>query len=113
MADPKNQTTNADLLSVDDYAATTGVLREKLADAQTPGYQAEFDPEEAERVGAFQEDALSEEDAAASNTDLLDLFGEEIPQPAFLGDEGLSNEIPPFITCTNAREMFGMTKGGV
>jgi hypothetical protein len=28
-------------------------LREKLADAEVPGYQAEFDPDEAERAGAF------------------------------------------------------------
>jgi hypothetical protein len=32
----------------------------------TPGYQAEFDPEEAERAGAFVEDALSEQDATES-----------------------------------------------
>ncbi len=38
-------------------------LLEKLADMETPGYVVEFDPEEAEIVGAFVEDALSEEDA--------------------------------------------------
>jgi len=38
-------------------------LREKLADMETPGYVVECDPEEAELVGAFIEDALSEEDA--------------------------------------------------
>ena len=38
-------------------------LLEKLADMETPGYVVEFDPEEAELVGAFVEDALSEEDA--------------------------------------------------
>lgn len=47
-------------------------LLEKLADASTPGYQVEFDPEEAERAGAFIEDALSEEDAMESSADLLD-----------------------------------------
>ena len=47
-------------------------LLEKLADASTPGYQVEFDPEEAERAGAFIEDALSEEDAMESSVDLLD-----------------------------------------
>ena len=57
MTDPKNQTnqtntTDAALPPVDDYATATEALREKLADAQTPGYQAEFDPEEAERAGA-------------------------------------------------------------
>ena len=46
-------------------------IREKLADAQTPGYQAEFDPPEAELAGAFPEDALTEEEALASTHDYL------------------------------------------
>jgi hypothetical protein len=33
---------------IDGDAAAAGALREKLTDAATPGYQAEFDPEEAE-----------------------------------------------------------------
>ena len=45
-------------------------VAEKLRDAATPGYQVEFDPDEADRVGAFVEDALTEEDAAESMTDL-------------------------------------------
>ncbi len=49
----------------------TEVLGEKLADAQTPGFQAEFDPEEAEQIGAFQEDALTEQDALDSDMDLF------------------------------------------
>lgn len=56
----------------DDQANATEALREKLADAMVPGYQAEFDPDEAEAVGAFVEDALSEEDAAESDADLVD-----------------------------------------
>lgn len=47
-------------------------IREKLIDAMTPGYQAEFDPIEAERAGAFEEDALSEADALESQVDLAD-----------------------------------------
>lgn len=43
---------------------------EKLADAMIPGYQAEFDPEEAEAAGAFFEDALSEEEALESAADI-------------------------------------------
>jgi hypothetical protein len=50
----------------------SAVINEKLNDALTPGYQSEFDPEEAEEAGAFSEDALSEEDAIESNIDLLD-----------------------------------------
>ena len=37
-----------------------------------PGYQAEFDPDEAEQAGAFVEDALSEQDAAESDVDLVE-----------------------------------------
>jgi hypothetical protein len=46
-------------------------LREKLADMETPSFEVEFDPEEAEFVGAFAEDALSEQDALASTPDSL------------------------------------------
>ena len=55
---------------IDAPAAGATALREKLADALTPGYQAELDPEEAERAGAFHESALTEEDAAESTDDL-------------------------------------------
>ncbi len=44
-------------------------LLEKLADALIPGFHAEFDPDEAEQVGAFQEDALTEQDALDSVVD--------------------------------------------
>ena len=48
-------------------------FNEKLADAETtPGYAAEFDPEEADRAGAFEEDALSEADALESSVDWTD-----------------------------------------
>ena len=59
-------------LPIDDERNAADALREKLIDAQTPGYQAEFDPEEAERAGAFVEDALTEDEAAASHIDLID-----------------------------------------
>ncbi len=45
-------------------------ITEKLTDALTPGYQAEFDPEEADRAGAFKEEALEELDALESCEDL-------------------------------------------
>ena len=61
-----------ELPAIDDNAAAAGALREKLTDAATPGYQAEFDPEEAERAGAFVEDALSEQDATESAADAAD-----------------------------------------
>jgi hypothetical protein len=48
-------------------------LQDKLSDALVPGFQAEFDPYEADKVGAFVEDALSEQDALESGVDLLNL----------------------------------------
>lgn len=47
-------------------------LRQKLVDAMTPGFVVEFDPGEAERAGAFVEDALNEEEAADSMMDLIE-----------------------------------------
>jgi hypothetical protein len=64
------ETARQEVPAIDDTVAATAALREKLGDALTPGYQAEFDPEEAVRVGAFSEDALSEADAAGSSDDL-------------------------------------------
>jgi hypothetical protein len=45
------------------------VITDKLLDAEIPGFQAEFDPLEAERLGAFKEDALSEQDTLDSAID--------------------------------------------
>ena len=59
--DASNDTANAD-----------AALNDKLSDAMTPGFEAEFDPEEAERAGAFDEDALSEADALDSCIDADD-----------------------------------------
>ena len=47
----------------------TEIIQEKLLDAEIPGFQAEFDPLEAERLGAFKEDALTEQDALDSTID--------------------------------------------
>jgi len=48
------------------------VLREKTLDADIPGFMVECSPEEAEALGAFEEDALSEVDALESACDLED-----------------------------------------
>jgi hypothetical protein len=61
----------SDINPLDEGVSQDAALREKLADALIPGFQAEFDPDEAERVGAFQEDALSEQDALDSAVDSL------------------------------------------
>ena len=55
----------------------TEIIQEKLLDAEIPVFQAEFDPLEAERLGAFKEDALSEEDALDSAIDQTVEVGDE------------------------------------
>ena len=45
------------------------VIDQKLLDAETPGYEVSFDPDEAEKI-AFHENALSDEDARESVEDL-------------------------------------------
>jgi hypothetical protein len=59
---------------------TNDTVSEKLNDALTPSYQAEFDPQEAESAGAFFEDALSEDDALASTHDFAH-FAPQSPPP--------------------------------
>ncbi len=67
--DPQNQTGKHD---VSDGTEIDDAVVEKLNDAMTPGFEAEFDPDEAERAGAFSEDALSEADALESSIDTDD-----------------------------------------
>lgn len=64
--------TGNDAIQHNEDVVSFAVLREKLIDALIPGFQVEFDPEEAEQAGAFVEDALNEQDAAESDVDLLD-----------------------------------------
>jgi aspartyl-tRNA synthetase len=45
------------------------VVREKFVDMDTPGFMAEFTPDEADEAGFFVEDALSQEDALAAAMD--------------------------------------------
>ncbi|MCW5608875.1 MAG: hypothetical protein KIT26_12625 [Nitrosomonas sp.] len=67
-------TTNSDIAdtaetSLNGREVQRQVMAQKLFDAQTPGFQAEFDPDEAELLGAFKEDALSEVEALDSSID--------------------------------------------
>ena len=55
----------------------TETIQEKLLDAEIPGFQAEFDPLEAERLGAFKEDALTEQDALDSTIDYVEEVDDE------------------------------------
>lgn len=45
------------------------VVGVKLLDAMVPGSVVDFDPDEADRLGAFNEDALNEADALESCID--------------------------------------------
>lgn len=71
-----NTTTNTDAddlaapITFDAKADKAAAIREKFIDVLTPGFQAEFAPDEADQAGAFVEDALSEDEAAASGIDL-------------------------------------------
>ena len=49
--------------------ATEEAFMRKLSDSEIPGMGIEFDPEEAERAGAIEEDAVSAEDAIDSAFD--------------------------------------------
>jgi hypothetical protein len=54
-----------------DQANPAEVLQEKLADAEIPGAQIDFDPDEAEKVGAFVEDTLSEQDIVEASIQVV------------------------------------------
>ena len=75
MNNPADDETNPEMIpaipdpGLNDREMRRQVIALKLFDAQTPGFQAEFDPDEAELLGAFREDALSETDALDSSID--------------------------------------------
>lgn len=52
----------------------TETIVRKLIDAETPGYWSEFTDEEAALAGAFDEDAISEEDAYKASFDNPDAW---------------------------------------
>ncbi len=55
-------------------ADQTETIVRKLIDAETPGYWSEFTVEEAALAGAFDEDAISEEDAYKASFDNPDAW---------------------------------------
>lgn len=75
MNNPADDETNPEMIpaipdtGLNDREIRRQVIALKLFDAQTPGFQAEFDPDEAELLGAFSEEALSETDALDSSID--------------------------------------------
>ena len=53
----------------DEETAAREVLDAKCAELDVPGHEVGFDPDEAEKCGAFREDALGEEDAIEAALD--------------------------------------------
>jgi hypothetical protein len=62
-----------EIKSMDEHQGENTTIEEnidrKLREAEIPGSEVEFDPDEAERI-AFREDALSDQDARESVADL-------------------------------------------
>jgi hypothetical protein len=114
-----NTTDNDELLDLPVDATTTGyeAVREKMIDIQTPGFEVEFSLAEAERLGAFEEDALSEQDAIESNDYLAKTDGALMP--FFITEEieadliktGYVFDPPNHFNTTNIRELFGWKEG--
>ena len=50
----------------------TDIALQKLADSNIPGFIVDVDPDEADLLGAFVEDALTEQDALEGAVDLWD-----------------------------------------
>jgi hypothetical protein len=59
------------------------VTLEKLKDVMIPGFVPEFDPDEAEEAGAFEEDAITFSDA-------LDSISDQAPDTEEAGNTTLS-----------------------
>jgi len=98
------------LAAINGKMITDDALREKFIDAWTPGYHVEFDPEEAERVGAFVEDALSEQDAAESVDDLAAL--EDDLAPTFISEDAPTvTDLPTFVDTDNVCNLYGWKPG--
>lgn len=47
------------------------ILNEKLDDLDTPSFFVIFDPDEAEKLGAYQEDAVNRDDAILAAVDMV------------------------------------------
>ena len=81
MSDQTTRSSDNENDNLSGFTGTADALAEKLADALAPGFEAECSPLEAERAGAFREDALSEADAmdSALSGDSFDVAGEVPP----------------------------------
>jgi hypothetical protein len=57
----------------------SAIVSESEEDAAIPGVVVELDPHQAERLGAFEEDALDEATAWEANADLHDPVTAKLP----------------------------------
>jgi hypothetical protein len=89
-------------------ADAVDIVSEKLADAGIPGAAIEFDPDEAEEAGAFEEDALTELDAYASS--LVDLGAGTTPPPGFLTDDDIDPAACPLPEHITLRDVTATDK---
>ncbi len=80
-------------------------LREKMIDVWIPGFKVECDPEEAERAGAFVEDAMSLQDALDSTIVLVALYDDD-QAPAFRTEGGPSANLPTFVDPKSVRSFY-------
>ncbi len=58
-------------ISEEDLKYMDEVIDAKLSDMETPGFEAEFSQDEADSLGAFEETALTDQDAMDSVIDQL------------------------------------------
>ena len=54
---------NADEQTALEFALSPNIQKDKALDALVPGLAVPYDPDEAEEAGAFEEDAISIDDA--------------------------------------------------
>jgi hypothetical protein len=92
-----NDLTNDQSQDMSKDQAELAAVTEKMRDAMTPGFEVEVDPREAELLGAFTEDAISEVDAQES---AVDLATQDDEGPVFLDEEGPSDIVPQGIYVT-------------
>jgi hypothetical protein len=71
--------------------------------------QERINQNEVVQAGAFIEGALTGKDAAECRLAMVET--EEAFEPAFLDDDGPSNDLPLVPTITNARELYGLRDG--
>jgi len=109
-ADPKLRAQVIALRSIGQSIAETAKLAGcSVAQVKRIWASRDMSRAEAARHGAFVEDALTEADAGAAAD--VEQGAAELPEPAFLDDEGPSADLPAFIDTANIRSLYGWEPG--